>query len=445
MSQESTRLRDEAHAATAKAQSSLEEGNADQAIQFSEEAEGLLEKAATIDEAEGRIKVLTANTEDLDATRREVLPSESEVAIIAKEDDRKGKKYDPRYKPETYLKGLPAACQPAHVMKHVGEDIVAEAEEYTNAFRFWASKATNDQFLREAPASYVKAMTEGTDADGGYYVPEEFIARNVELYQGVPGGTLRDHTTSVRVSSKDGYAPSMAAVTWAAMTEGSAPGAVKPTIGQVTYTLEKSGSLVQVSDELLEDEAMNIPDMLAGACRKAAGQYQNVKLLNGTGAWGGVMTGAVGAPQYTFSGATAITAADLTNLYYTPDADFRDSDNAIFVSTSPISAAISSIASTAAGVHALDSLTSAPSDFLLGKRYLQDDNSGNGLGDAVTTGKTNVLFGDFKWIMLFERTGFTVSRNDSVYWDSGLVGFKFSYRMGSSTAQANAFAIGVQA
>ena len=157
------------------------------------------------------------------------------------------------------------------------------------------------------------------------------------------------------------------------------------------------------------------------------------------------MPGAVGAPQYTFSGATAITAADLTNLYYTPDADFRDSDNAIFVSTSPISAAISSIASTAAGVHALDSLTSAPSDFLLGKRYLQDDNSGNGLGDAVTTGKTNVLFGDFKWIMLFERTGFTVSRNDSVYWDSGLVGFKFSYRMGSSTAQANAFAIGVQA
>ena len=445
MSTETTKMRDEAHALTLKAQASLDEGEVESSLAFSKEAEELLAKADERDTAEQQIAVLQADTRDLDQTRTEVSPQDREVKMIKAEETRHGAKYSPDYRPESYIKGLPAACQPKYVMDFAGENVHAEAQAYTDAFRMWTSKSTNEQFNREAPAWAVKQMVEGTDADGGYYVPEEFLARNVELYQGVPGGTLRDHTTALRVSSKDGYAPSMAAVTWAAQTEGSAPGAVKPTIGQVAFTLEKSGSLVQVSDELLEDMQMNIPDLLAGACRKAAGQYQNVKLLNGTGAWAGVMTGGVGAPQYTFASATAISAADLTNLYYTPDADFRDSDDSIFVSTSTIAAAIATIASTAAGVHALDSLTAAPSDFLLGKRYLQDDNSGNGLGTAVTTGQTNVLFGDFNWIYLFERTGFTVSRNDSVYWDSGLVGFKFSYRMGSAVTQANAFAIGVQA
>ena len=61
--------------------------------------------------------------------------------------------------------------------------------------------------------------------DGGFYAPEAFIARNVALYMGNEGNTVRDLTTNVRVSSKDGYAPSMAALTWAAMTEATAPSA----------------------------------------------------------------------------------------------------------------------------------------------------------------------------------------------------------------------------
>jgi len=445
MSQETTRLRDDAHASTIKAQESLDAGNAEQAIKYSQEAETSLKNAADLDEAEHKIKVLQADTRDLDATRIEATPSPAEMVIVKKEEERKGSKYDPNYRPQNYISHMPAAAQPQYVMDHVGENVKAEAQRYTDAFRIWSSKKSETDFRLNSPEWAIKQMTEGTDADGGYYVPEEFIARNVELYQGKPGGTLRDRTTNIRVTGKDGYAPSMAAVTWAAMTEATAPGAVKPTIGQVSYSLEKSGSLIQVSDELLADEAMNVPDLLAGACRKAAGQYQNVKLLNGTGAWAGVMTGGVGVSQYTFANAASITAADLTNLYYQIDADFRDSDNAVFISTSQIAAAIAAIAGTAAGIHALDSLTQGPSEWLLGKRYLQDDNTGNGLGTAVTTGQTNVLFGDWSWVYLFERTGFTVSRSDEVYWDAGLVGFKFTYRMGSATSNSSAFVIGVQA
>ena len=445
MSTQSTQLRDEAFSLTKQAQAALDEGNIEQATGFSKDAEDKIAQAEKMDEVAGQIRILQADQRDLDETRIEATPSAVDAMISKKEENRMGAKYDPNYKPEHYIKSLPAASQPKYVMDHVGENVKAEAEAYTQAFRIWSSKATNEEFNREAPEWAQKQMTEGTDADGGFYVPEEFLARNIELYQGVPGGNLRDHATTMRVTSKDGYMPAMNSVTWAAMTEGSAPSAVKPTISQISYSLEKSGSLIQVSDELLADEAMNVPDLLAGACRKAAGQYQNIKLLNGSGAWGGVMTGAVGVTQYAFAGATAITAADLTELYYQIDADYRDSTDAIFISRSAVASAVAAIGSTSAGIHQLDALTNSPSEYLLGKRYLQDDNTGNGLDSAITTGKITFVFGDWSWIYLFERTGFSVSRNDSVYWDSGLVGFKYSYRMGSATSNTSAFIIGKQA
>jgi HK97 family phage major capsid protein len=445
VSTQSTQLRDEAFSLTKQAQVALDEGNIDQATGLSQDAENKIAQAEKMDSVESQIRVLQADQRDLDSSRTETMPSEAEAIIGKVEETRKGKKYDPNYKPEHYIKNLPAAAQPKYVMDHVGENVLAEAQAYEDAFRIWTSKATNEEFNREAPEWAQKQMVEGTDADGGFYVPENFLARNIELYQGVPGGNLRDHATTLRVSGKDGYMPAMNSVTWAAMTEATAPGAVKPTISQISYSLEKSGSLIQISDELLADEAMNIPDLLAGACRKAAGQYQNIKLLNGSGAWGGVMTGAVGVTQYAFAGATAITAADLTALYYQIDADYRDSTDAIFISRSAVASAVAAIGSTSAGVHQLSSLTDSPSEYLLGKRYLQDDNTGNGLDSAITTGKITFVFGDWSWIYLFERAGFSVSRNDSVYWDSGMVGFKFSYRMGSATSNTSAFIIGKQA
>ena len=435
-------MRTEAEATIAKAQEALAEGDIDRSNALIDDAEALHKKADELDEASGRIKLLQADQRDLDADRTEVTPLDAELPIIAKEASIQGAKYDPSYKPQNYIKSMPAASQPKHVLDVCGENVKAEAQAYTDAFRIWVSHKNETDFRLNAPDWAVKQMVEGTDADGGYYAPEAFIARNVATYMGNEGNTVRELTTNVRVSSKDGYAPSMAALTWAAMTEATAPSAVKPTIGQVAFTLEKSGSLVQISDELLEDEAMNIPDLLAGAARKAAGQYSNVKLLNGTGAWGGILQASIGSN--TAANAASIVAADLTGLYYDIGADFRNADNAAFFSLSSTAGSIAAIGSTAAGIHQLSSLTDSPSDWLLGRRFYQDDNTGNGL-EAIATGNTTVLFGDFAYAMLFERSGFTVSRDDSRYWDAGLVGYKFTYRMGSKVADADAFTKLVQA
>ena len=444
MSQETIRLRDEAHASTINAQKALDGGEVEQSLSFSTEAEKLLARADELDSAEHKIKILQADTRDLDAKRIEVTPSETEAAQTEAEKSLNGSTYATDYKPVAWVKGLPASAQPKFVMDNAGEKHKEAARIQSDAFVKWMTYPSDEAFRNNASSDHVKAMNEGTDSQGGYYVPEEFIARSVHD-PGQPSSVLRQYTTNVRVSSKDGYAPSLGAVTWAAMSEGSAPTAVTPTIGQVPFTLEKSGALIQISDELLADSAMNIPDLLAGAARESSGRYEDVNLINGTGAWGGVLIGATGVSDYTFAGASAITAADLIGLFYDLDAQWRQSDACIFLTSSPVAAYISGIGSTAAGVHAITSLNDSPSEWLLGKRAIQNDTSGNGLGAAVTTGLTTVLVGDWRQVMLFERTGFTVSRDASRYWDAGQVGFKFEFRSGSATSISTAFRKGVQA
>lgn len=442
----STQLRDDAYALTKQAQDALDSGNIEQAQKLSSDAEAQVKKADEYDSALARISHLTADARDLESTRVDVTPSVQEAQLIEEEKSIKGARLDNNYKPQNYVKSLPAAAQTKQVIEMCGENVQDASKAYVDAFRFWTKCRTEDEFRSRAPEHMKATMTEGTDADGGYYVPEEFIARNVELWKGNVGGNIRDYCTPVRVSSKDGYAPATSALSWAALTEATAPTAVKPTVSQIAFTLEKSGSLVQVSDELLEDEAISVPDVLAAAARKAAGQYQNVQLLNGTGAWKGVLQAASGTiGSHTTAAAAAIAASDITGWFYDIDADFRNSENAVFLTTSPVAAVIAAIGSASAGINAQASLTEAPSAFLMGKPYVQDDNSGNGLATAVATTNVTGIWGSWDDVYLWERQGFSISRDVSRYWDAGLVGYKFTYRMGSTMGNASAFSKLVQA
>jgi HK97 family phage major capsid protein len=83
-------------------------------------------------------------------------------------------------------------------------------------------------------------------AEGGFFVPEQFLAQTIHD-TGVPGSQLRPLCTVIRVASKDGYIPTMASATWAAIAEEAAPTESTPVVGQVTFSIEKSGGLVKVS------------------------------------------------------------------------------------------------------------------------------------------------------------------------------------------------------
>jgi len=330
------------------------------------------------------------------------------------------------YKPATWVKGLPAMSQPTWVQEKMGSKQKEEAQFMTDTFVKWMRSPSETMFFKEASLSEAKAMQEDTDAEGGYFVPEEFINQTIHD-PGVPGSQLRPLCTVIRVSSKDGYVPTMGSATWAAIAEEAAFSDQTPTVGQVAFSLEKSGGLIKTTRELLEDSAVNLPALLTQIFQESAGRFEDVGIISGnnTTQYAGIMSDGDVA-FYTMANATSVVGADLIGTFYALNAQFRA--NGSWVMKSTIAALINSIAITANGVHSIPSLTAAPSDFILGRPNVTTDVV-SGLGGTITSTEKIAIFGDFRQYYIFDRVGMAIRRNDSLYMPNDQVGF-FATRRG---------------
>jgi len=426
-------MRESAGALLAVAQSQLEVGDLETFERMFSEAETTMAKADEIDSAKSRMDALKG---DFNRPLNAIPVTSNDVSVYNSTDTTSRLKMD--YKPASYIKGLPAMAQPLWVQDQMGENLKDEARFMTDTFVKWLKSPSDDMFWKTASPDEVKAMQEDTDAEGGFFVPEQFLANTIHD-TGVPGSQLRPICNVIRVASKDGYIPTMASATWAAIAEEAAPTESTPTVGQVTFSIEKSGGLIKVSRELLDDSAINLPNLLSQIFQEAAGQFEDTGIISGnnTTQYAGIMSDSSVA-FYTMANATSVIGADLIGTYYALNAQHRG--NASWVMKSSMAALVNSIAITAAGVHSIPSLTAAPADFILGKKNVLVDST-SGLGGNITSTEKIAIFGDFKSYYIFDRVGFTIRRNDSLYMGNDQVGFFATRRGDGQVGLAAAFKI----
>ena len=426
-------MRESAGALLAVAQSQLEVGDLETFERMFSEAETTMAKADEIDSAKSRMDALKG---DFNRPLNAIPVTSNDVSVYNSTDTTSRLKMD--YKPASYIKGLPAMAQPLWVQDQMGENLKDEARFMTDTFVKWLKSPSDDMFWKTASPDEVKAMQEDTDAEGGFFVPEQFINQVIHD-TGVPGSQLRPLCTVIRVASKDGYIPTMASATWAAIAEEAAFGESTPVVGQVNFSIEKSGGLVKVSRGLLDDSAINLPALLTQIFQESAGQFEDTGIISGnnTTQYAGIMSDASVA-FYTMAAATSVIGADLIGTYYALNAQHRA--NASWVMKSTIAALINSIAITAAGVHSIPSLTAAPADFILGKKNVLVDST-SGLGSTITSTEKIAIFGDFKSYYIFDRVGFTIRRNDDLYMANDQVGFFATRRGDGQVGLAAAFKI----
>ena len=418
---ESRDLRDQATALVTMAGTELEKGETEAADRMIDQAQEMMQKADSIDATATRMKALQG---DFERPLNPVPVTSNDVAIYDPMDSTSRIKAD--YKPASFVKGLPAMAQPLWVQEQMGDNLKEEARFMSDTFIKWMKSPSDDVFWKTASSDEIKAMQEDTAAEGGFFVPEQFLANTIHD-TGVPGSQLRPLCNVIRVASKDGYIPTMGSATWAAIAEEAAPTESTPTVGQVTFSIEKSGGLIKVSRELLDNSAINLPALLSQIFQEAAGQFEDVGIISGnnTTQYAGIMSDGDVA-FYTMANATSVVGADLIGTYYALNAQHRA--NASWVMKSTIASLINSIAITAAGVHSIPSLTAAPADFILGKPTVLTDVT-SGLGGNITSTEKIAIFGDFKQYYIFDRVGFTIRRNDSLYMGNDQVGF-FATRRG---------------
>ena len=350
--------------------------------------------------------------------------------------------YSASHKPLGWIKGNPAAVQPKWVRDQMGNTQKEEAEVYKRAFAAWMTdKSPNaENFFRNADPSFVKAMEEGTDAEGGYLVPEDW--RDELIHDpGVPGSVIRPSCTVIRTGRDAGNIATFGTTTWAGIAEeGAFTGAEStPTIGQVAFSIWKSGGLVRASTELLEDEQHNLPAVLAQVFNESAGRYEDEQAIGGDGTSEPQGIRSTGAADVLMASATAVVAADVNKLFWTLPAQFRT--NATFYSTSSFMQQLTSIGATSAGQTFGEDLTAAPDTSFRGRPTALFDGTGWDDAAAIAANEEVGCFGDFRNYYMIDRVGISIRRNDSLYMGNDQVGFFARKRGDGRVGLTNAFRI----
>jgi HK97 family phage major capsid protein len=424
-------LREEARAGLVTAGDFLQEGELESATKAKAEAIEKIGKADAIEQELGSLEVLTG---DFNKPTNSVPLSYEEAKLYNPADE--GKDYRNDYKPANWVKGLPAAVQPTWVREQMGDNLKDEESFYKDTWTRWfRDRSPNAQkFWQLADPDELKAMQEGTDNEGGYFVPEDFRTQVIHN-TGVPGGVHRPACTVITTSLKDGYLPTMGSVSWAAIAEEAAYGDNTPTVGQVTFTIRKAGGTVKVSNELLEDSAVNLPALLSQIFGEAQGRYEDEQLIagDGSGEAEGLRTSATDGTDT--DSTSAVSIADIQTWYFDLPAQFR------------ANASVSTTSSFMQQVNTLDvtsskgSLTSAPAEALLGRPTLLFDGTGWDDAAAIATNEEVGAIGDFSNYYLIDRIGMSMRRDDSIYVANDQVGFFARSRYDGRIGLADAFRI----
>jgi len=163
----------------------------------------------------------------------------------------------------------------------------------------------------------LKALSEGTDSEGGYLVPDEFRAQVLDIAKDV--GYLRKYGVVLPMTGDTLKIPKIASkpsVSWVA--ESGVIGTSEPSFGILTLTAKKAGVIVPVTQELFQDSKVPVDTLLAKLFAEAFAEAEDTQGFTGDGTVftgvlnaSGVNTVTMGAGDTAF---TNVTADDLINL-----------------------------------------------------------------------------------------------------------------------------------
>jgi HK97 family phage major capsid protein len=305
------------------------------------------------------------------------------------------------------------------------------SEDAMKSFRYWI--ATGDEGAVKA------ALQEGTDAEGGYLVPDDFYAQVV---------AKRDDLAIAREAGATVIQTSLALVnvpvedseqnTFAITAEEAAVDEDEPTFGQVAITVYKFTKLVKISEELASDQAANLDEFLANSfARKMALTENNYHLVGtGSGEPQGVFVG--GTAAVTLASASTIAASEVIDLYYKLSQPYRT--NAAWAMNDSTEAVLRGLQ----GNPFLFGVTPAGGPFevdtLMDKRVFNSDSAA-----AIAASAKSLLIGDWSYYMIAERQGLVVQRLDELYAANGQIGLLAKFRQGAAVGQAEAFQYATQA
>ena len=204
----------------------------------------------------------------------------------------------------------PLTEKPAAVAK-TDEKTGRASDEYSAAF--WNQTRRKDFVTPEMK----NALQEGVDSEGGYLVPDEFEHTLVQALE--QENIVREHAHVFTTSSGNHKIPvvtSKGTASWID-EEGAIPES-DDVFGQQMIGAHKVGTLIKVSEELLNDSAFDLEGYFASEFARRIGNKEEDAFFNGDGVGKplGILAATGGAQVgVTAASATAVTADEIIDLF----------------------------------------------------------------------------------------------------------------------------------
>ena len=293
--------------------------------------------------------------------------------------------------------------------------------------------ATGELRSFESMPSEKRDQTVGTDSQGGYtststmydqiidLLAEEsqVIAAGAQVIRTAGGEKLLVPTVSTNAAG-------------AIVTETSAYNEADIAFSQIELDAYKYGNLIQVSDELISDSMFDIAEFVGRQGGQGVARALGADLTNGNGSSKPHGIAQAATSFGTTSGATAITAAELIEVWSTMPVPYNNSDAAWLMSPEAMKKIRSLVDSNGQYIWQPGLQAEIPAN-LLGHRVYIDGNM-----DAVTSGKRAVVFAHMPSFAVRLAGGLRVDRSDEYGFANGLVTFRFTIKGDSAALQSSA-------
>lgn len=246
-----------------------------------------------------------------------------------------------------------------------------------------------------------KALSEGTSADGGYLVPNEFKAAIIAKRD--IAAVIRPRATVFPMTRDKMDVPSEGnAVTlyWAAENAGLTES--NPTFGNTTLNTNKLTGLSKMSRELFADTAVNLMDFLASLYGRKFALEEDKKFMTGTG------TGEPkGIRQYTLTNSAQaganLVGDDLIKLFYSLGSQYRS--NAVWIMHNSIIRLVRLLKDSQNRYLWTDGFQDAPAT-ILGRPVVEQNDIPTNLGAG--TNESEMYFGDLSFYLIGDRQEMTI-------------------------------------
>ena len=195
--------------------------------------------------------------------------------------------------------------------------------------------------------------------------------------------------------------------------------------GQVSIGAYKLGTMIKVSEELLNDSVFDLQSYITREFARRIGSREEEAFFtgNGTGKPLGILAATGGAETgITAASATAVTADELIDLYYSLRSPYRR--NAVWTLNDSTVKAIRKLKDGNGQYLWQPGITAGAPDMILGRpvrtsTYMPE----------IAAGAKTIAFGDFSYYWIADRQGRSFKRLNELFAATGQVGFLASQRV----------------